>query len=335
MKRKSILIAIIGAITTGLFSCGDSGRNHVTVVEQPQYQQSYQQQQPQNVVVQTSANTPAGFSVQNFAGLLQQTADPNALTQAINVPENNINHLDLDGDGAVDYLRVDQIGDNSLVVVDELSQTQRANICTLTVNNNTNSYSVVGNPDYCGNTYIYNSPTGLTLSQYAFLSWWFAPTHYRHYYHPTWGYHTAYYGGYRPYRPRTGLYTNREVTRTRTIRTTTTTTPKYRTQQQTPKYNTQPQTPKYNTQPQQVVKTPVAPPPPRNIPSVSNPTASQKQYNANEGNRYKAANTNNVFKTAAPAYKAPTPAYKPASSTYKPSSNYGGGRSNFGAGRKK
>ena len=299
MKRKTSILGALIISAMCLFSCNSGTPQNNVVIQQPQ--QQYQPQQ--NITVTPAANIPGGFDVQSFGGLLKQTSDPNALTQAINAQNNSINHLDLDGDGAVDYLRVDQTGDNSLVVMDEVSASQRTPICTLTVNNVNNSYNIVGSPDYCGSAYSYNSPVGLTLSQYAFLSWWFAPVHYHHYYHPGWGYHSNYGYGYHPYRPRNGLYTNREVARTRTtVKTTTTTTPTVK-------------------QTQQVQQKPAVA---KNIPTVSNATTSQKQFTAGEGNRFKANSSNNVFKTT-PAAARPTPSAR----------SFGGGGKSFGGGRKR
>jgi PBP1b-binding outer membrane lipoprotein LpoB len=315
MKKTSLFGSfIIGALC--LFSCntGTPQQNHVTVVapQQQSYQQQNYQQQPQNVTVQPAANIPGGFSVPNFANLLSQTSNPDALTQAINAKNNSINHLDLDGDGTVDYLRVDQLNDNTLVVMDEISQTQRAAICTLSVNNTQNnySYSVTGVPDYCGSSYSYNSPTGLTLTQYAFLSWWFAPTHYHHHYHPAhWGYHSYYYDGYHPCRPRTGLYTTKEVITYRTTKTISSNNGSGIRQGQT------------QQKPQQVQAQP------RTIPTVSNATTSQKQFSAGEGNRFKANNAgaSNVFNKP-----AATPSYKPAPAASHTS--FGGNKSSFGGG---
>ena len=283
--KNTLLLAVLSA---GLFSCS----SHTTSAPPPQYNnvtvQAPQPQAPQNISVQPSSapQATANFDVNQFAGLLQSTSSPDVLTQAINAPGNTINTLDLDNDGNVDYLRVNQVSDYSMQVVDETS-TQRMVVATLTVNPQLKSYSVVGTPTYCGNSYMYNSPTGLSLSDIVFIAWL---THPHAIYHPSWGYHTHYYRGYAPAR------------RTTSITTTTIT-----------------KTSSGSGSNQNVAKAPVksvAPTPaPTPRPTVSNASSSQKQFNTNEGDRFRANNSANAFKPK-PQPQATAPAPKPRTSSY-------------------
>lgn len=187
MKKLLLSLSVLGLLS--LTSCSSTtpqaDAQNVVYVSHPQ---------PQNVNVQS--NDLPGFDVNGFANLLKTTTNADALTQAINQPGNNINNLDLDGDGNIDYLKVDQISGNQLGVYDE-TQNGKVTVATLTVNTQNNSYAINGTPDYCGSNYYYQSPYGLTFGQFLFLHWMLAP---HPYYHPYWGYHTGYYHGYGYYR---------------------------------------------------------------------------------------------------------------------------------------
>jgi uncharacterized membrane protein YgcG len=193
---------IVGLLLIVSASCNNA-QNNVTVVRA----------QPKNVTLQQDENL-TGFDIQQFANLLKTTTNPDALTQAINANGNTINNLDLDEDKNIDYLKIDQVDNNTLQVVDEIPS-GKVIVATLTINTQNNSYAVNGNQDYCGNNYAYQSPTGITFGQLLFLSWMMHP---HSYYHPYWGYHRGYYSGYHPYyshysRP----YTTHYVTERRTI----------------------------------------------------------------------------------------------------------------------
>ena len=202
-----------------------------------------------------------GFDIQAFNALLAKTSDPNAILAAINANGNGINNLDLDGDGNIDYLKVDQINNNTLQVVDEIGNNpnQRTILATLTINPQNNSYSIQGNQQYCGDTYVYSSPPGITLGQMMFLSWMMNT---RTYYHPVWGYHSGYYGGYHPYHShyRTA-YNSGYIQQRRSVTTSTSTSMNGRPQQQ-----------------RQV--TPAAP----QRASVGSPQQSQRQFQVNTKN---------------------------------------------------
>jgi len=293
MRKQIIYLALFAASAISLLSCGSNtsnAQNYVTVQHAPQASQ--------NVNVQS--NDIPGFDVNGFANLLKSTTNPDALTQAMNQPGNSINNLDLDNDGQIDYLKVDQVGNNSLGVFDE-TPNGKVTVATLTVNTQNNSYAINGSPDYCGNNYMYQSQPGLSLGQYMFLAWMLHP---HPYYHPYWGYHRGYYGGYRGYRSHYSRPYNSSYMRERRTYTTRTTTT-------------------VRNSPTSSVRQTSAPVQQRN--SISNPVRSQRSFNSNEGNRFRSSGGNSSgFRST------------PSSSTRSSSgsrSSFGGSRSSFGGSR--
>ena len=151
-----------------LISCNQQPQNNVTI----------QPNQPLDINV--SANNIPGFSVNNFVKLLKVTKDPQSLQDAINSPGNDINNLDLNHDGQVDYLKVvEQNG--SFQVIDDYSSNQSTVVATLTINQQNNTLSVAGNQAYCGDNYIrrlfttflcFSSTSILCIS----ISLWILPT---------------------------------------------------------------------------------------------------------------------------------------------------------------
>lgn len=261
--RKFLTLASLG-IAFLFGSCNNTptnAQNRVTVSH------NYAPQQDVNV----QPNDIPGFDVNAFAQLLKSTTNPDALTQAINSQGNNVNNLDLDNDGSIDYLKVDQTGNTSLGVFDELP-TGKVQVASLTVNTMNNSYCVTGVPDYCGPTYVYNSPSGITFGQFLFLHWLLTP---HSYYHPHWGYHRGYYSGYSYYRSHYSRpYSSSYIRERRTITTRTTrmapstSSSTYRTSN-TSTYRSTPQTPART--------------------SISTPSTSQRSFTSGEGNRFRSS----------------------------------------------
>ena len=142
MKRTILNVLLLAATAIGIASCGNtsnqaSAQNRVTV----------NQSQPaaQDITID-DAHVP-DFDVNAFAGLVTKTADADALTQAINTPDNPINHLHLnDPTGQkIDYVKVDQISNTQMKVYDE-TQSGKVEIATLNINTQDKSYSVTGSP---------------------------------------------------------------------------------------------------------------------------------------------------------------------------------------------
>ena len=150
------------------------------------------QDQGNNVSIQ--ANALPGFNVNNFANLVKRTSNPTQIESAINAPDNDINNLDLDKDGKVDFLKVVE-SPNKLQVVDNVSDSDSVNVATMNVtpNNDRTDVQINGNPTYCGPDYYYHSSFG--LGEILLLSYMLSP---HRYYYPMYhyGYYPSYYHGY-------------------------------------------------------------------------------------------------------------------------------------------
>lgn len=306
MRKQIVYLALLVASAIGFNSCGNSTAQNRVIVTHAQPVVTA----PQDVNVQS--NDVPGFDVNGFANLLKTTTNPDALTQAINQPGNSINNLDLDNDGNIDYLKVDQISGNSLGVYDE-TQSGKVTVATLTVNTQNNSYVINGTPDYCGNTYIYQSQPGLTFGQYMFLAWMLHP---HPYYHPYWGYHRGYYHGYGCYHSHYRTPYNPGYMRTRTVTN--------RTVVRNPSYSSG--SSQVRQSPTQVRATPT---PQRS--SVSNPTQSQRSFSAGGASNFRSrgSNTNGFGGSSHSSATHSSPSHS------SPSRSFGGSRSSFGGGRRR
>ena len=176
MKRIIFLLSL----STFLFSCGSNNN------QQPN--------QGNNVTIQSTALP--GFNVNNFANLVKKTNNPSAIESAINAPDNDINNLDLDKDGKVDFLKVVE-SPNRLQVVDEVNNNDSVTVATLNITpNQTNDAAemhIQGNPTYCGPDYNYHS--SFSIGELLLLSYMLRP---HRYYYPVYhyGYYPSYYHGY-------------------------------------------------------------------------------------------------------------------------------------------
>ena len=152
---------------------------------------------PQQNNVTIENNTTAGFDVNKLAAIVKTSTDPEKLEKAINDQSNNINNLDLDSDGKVDYLKVIEKSNNKLDIVDDVSKDQSVTVASINItpqaNNNTAEMAIQGNPAYVSQPY-YHSSFGIT--DFLLLSYLLRP---HSYYMPM--YHYGYYPSY--YRPRT------------------------------------------------------------------------------------------------------------------------------------
>ncbi|HTD39791.1 MAG TPA: hypothetical protein VK671_04165 [Mucilaginibacter sp.] len=147
--------------------------------------------QQNNVTIQSSA--PAGFDVNKLAQLVKTSTDPQTLEKAINDPNNHINNLDLDKDGNIDYLKVEEPGQNRLNVVDDVSDADSVTVARINIEpnqgSNTADLSVQGNPNYAGYNNYYHS--SFTFTDFLLLSYLMRP---HPYYMPM--YHYGYYPSY-------------------------------------------------------------------------------------------------------------------------------------------
>lgn len=170
---KRILLSLI--IATSLVSCGCNSNN-----------------ERNNVSIQTQ-QVP-GFNVQNFSEVVKKTSNPDAIEKAINEPNNVVNNLDLNNDGKVDFLKVNEDA-NTIQVIDN-DVDPNVTVATLNVTpqgNNQASMNIQGTPQYCGNDYSYHS--SFTLTDMLLLHYMITPHVYYHpYYIPY--YHPPYYHPY-------------------------------------------------------------------------------------------------------------------------------------------
>jgi hypothetical protein len=146
--------------------------------------------QQNNVTIQN--NTTAGFDVNKLAGLVKTSTDPQVLEKAINDPNNHINNLDLDKDGNIDYLKVNEPGKDELDVIDDINPDQSVTVASIKVsptNNNTADLNIQGNPQYVGDNYMYHS--SFTFTDFLLMSYLLRP---HAYYVPM--YHYGYYPSY-------------------------------------------------------------------------------------------------------------------------------------------
>ncbi len=161
--------------------------------------------QGNNVSIQ--ANALPGFNVNNFANLVKKTSNPSDIESAINAPDNDINNLDLDKDGKVDFLKVIE-SPNKIQVIDDINNTDSVTVATMNITpNQTNDRAdmhIQGNPTYCGPEYNYHSSFG--IGELLLLSYMLRP---HHYYYPMYhyGYYPSYYRSYRTTTYRTVTHT--------------------------------------------------------------------------------------------------------------------------------
>ncbi len=164
----------------------------------------------QNNVTIEANNAPAGFDVNKLAQLVKTSTDPQTLEKAINDPKNQVNNLDLDKDGNVDYLKVTEPEKNRLAVVDDVSASDSVTVAKINVDpsadNQTAQLSVQGNPQYVGDYNYYHS--SFSLTDMLLLSYFLRPhPYYMPYYH--YGYYPTYYTRYRTvttFRPTTSSH---------------------------------------------------------------------------------------------------------------------------------
>jgi hypothetical protein len=155
--------------------------------------------QQNNVTIQ-SDNAPAGFDVNKLAQLVKTSTNPQVLEKGINDPNNHINNLDLDKDGNIDYLKVEESGPNKLKVVDDVSESDSVTVARINVDpntsNNTADLSVTGNPQYVGTDNYYHS--SFSFTDFLLLSYLMRPhAYYMPMYH--YGYYPSYYTRTRTY----------------------------------------------------------------------------------------------------------------------------------------
>ncbi|HEY8930860.1 MAG TPA: hypothetical protein VIM55_16765 [Mucilaginibacter sp.] len=153
--------------------------------------------QQNNVTIQN--NVAAGFDVNKLAQFVKNSTDPQTLEKAINNPANQINNLDLDKDGNIDYLKVTEGENNQLKVVDDISNSNSVTVASINVdpvNNNTANLSIQGDPSYVGYNNYYHS--SFSFTDFLIMSYFLRPhAYYVPMYH--YGYYPSYYTRTRTY----------------------------------------------------------------------------------------------------------------------------------------
>ena len=167
------------------------------------------QNRPEQNNVTIENNTTAGFDVNKLAQLVKGSTDPQVLEKQINDPNNHINNLDLDKDGNIDYLKVEEPGQNELKVVDDVSNSQSVTVASIKIdptNNNTADLNIQGDPQYAGNNNYYHS--SFSFTDFLLMSYFLRPhSYYMPVYH--YGYYPYYYTRVRTvtnFRPTTSRY---------------------------------------------------------------------------------------------------------------------------------
>lgn len=186
-------------------SCSSSNRN---------YGDSY------NVSVQqiSAVDAASGLDLRAVGELVKEAKTGEEFERLLNTPTVGINNLDLNEDGAVDYIKVTEYGSGdvkgfSLTV--DLPENQTQEIATIEIEKTADGTANVqtrGNQNIYGSNHYYHNSFGFT--DFLLLSWLFNSN--RPYYSSPWGYnrYPNYYDRYQPrgyndYRNRTGSATRR------------------------------------------------------------------------------------------------------------------------------
>ena len=274
MKKVFYLFGILILLN----SCGSNGNNG----------------QGNNVSIQSTALP--GFNVNNFANLVRQTTNPSQLENQINQDGNDVNNLDLNKDGKVDFLKVTE-SENKIQVTDDVDENNAVNVATLTItrnqaDNNAADMQIQGNPSYCGQDYSYHSH--INVGEVLLLAYLFSP---HRYYVPMYhyGYYPPYYRGY-------------ATSSTRTVTRTYTTT---RNVGGSSSPSVRPSTPSRS--------------------SLSNPTHSQRSFSARDNS--KPVRSGGFGKSSSSGSSFGSGSSSSRSSFGSGRSSFGGGRSSFGGGR--
>ncbi|MDQ8201166.1 hypothetical protein QEH56_23575 [Pelagicoccus enzymogenes] len=167
-----------------------------------------------NVSVQqiAGADAASGLDLQAVGSLVKQAKTGEEFERLLNTPSVGVNNLDLDEDGAVDYIKVTEYGTGNVkgfsLTVD-LANNQTQEVATIEIEKTADGRANVqthGNRNIYGANHYYHSSFGLT--DFLLLSWLFNSN--RPYYSSPWGYNSypSYYGRYSPssydnYRQRT------------------------------------------------------------------------------------------------------------------------------------
>ena len=190
MKRLQAIL--LSAFLVGITSCGNSDSRY------PQEHNNVNVTPMSNNVSIAADKDNAAFDVNKLSEIVQKSTDPKVLEEKVNDPSTNINNLDLDKDGKVDFLTVTEPGQNQIVISDA-SVNPAVTVATMTITPNqqaqTASMQIQGDPAYCGSYNNYYRPS-ISFGEILFLSYLMAP---HPFYHPYYGYgrYPSYYSSRR------------------------------------------------------------------------------------------------------------------------------------------
>lgn len=178
---KPIPTFLLSVLLIGMFSCGNNNSRY------PEEHNNVSVSPMSNNVNISADKDNAAFDVNRLFEIVQKSTDPKVLEEKINDPSTNINNLDLDKDGKVDFLTVTEPAQNQIVITDA-SVNPGVTVATLTITPNqqaqTASMQIQGDPSYCGSYNTYYRPS-ISFGEILFLSYLLGP---HPFYHPYYGY---------------------------------------------------------------------------------------------------------------------------------------------------
>lgn len=174
---------LLGAILVlALASCKEnSGRVYV---------QDPQTSNQDIVVTPTSSNVGDNLDLQSLGELVKQSNSAQEIEQKLN-SNGSINNLDLNGDGEVDYIKVNESNDTNgkgfIFLVDTPQGSEQVATITLSQNGDMGSVNIQGNPTYYGSTSYYTSNhlvRDMMIMNYLYSGYhrpYYSPYRYGHY----------------------------------------------------------------------------------------------------------------------------------------------------------
>ncbi len=215
--KKLLLSAVL---LVSLVSCRDTGKVYV--------QEPLQSQSPtQDVVVTPSSqNIGDNLDLQSLGELVKQCGNAQDIENKLN-SDGSINNLDLDGDGQVDYIKVNEVNDAKgrgfIFLVDGPNGGQQVAQITLSQSGDVANLVIQGNPTYYGDAGYYTTShlvrDMLIMNYlYGYHRPYYSPYRYGHYPRYYHSYRSRPYASYRSSYGHSGYgrggYTTRTTTRT-------------------------------------------------------------------------------------------------------------------------
>ncbi|WP_269526065.1 hypothetical protein [Coraliomargarita parva] len=183
MKIQNIVICVFALIVVASMFSNCGSRRH--------YSNSYTTSTPVRETVETRTivasqdlvDASEQFDLRVLEQLLQETADAGALEKRLNNNSPALHNLDLDEDGKVDYIQVEEYGAESnrglslfveLPPLEGETAPQVQEIASIDISKETETtgtYEIQGNPHIYGHNHYYHSSFG--IGDYLMLRWMF------------------------------------------------------------------------------------------------------------------------------------------------------------------